>query len=235
MVSIIVPSYDCINSLKTCITSVLQQSHSNFEVILVDDGSSDRTRRIVDDLAEKDRRIRIIDGPRKGLIKNFENAIVHSKGDIIFLCDQDDVWKDNKVKTVLDIFGNTDCTLVMHDACIVDSNLRISGCSFFEFKKCKKGYWRNLIKNSYIGCCMAFKRSILDYAIPFPDNIPMHDQWIGLLSERVGKVEFCNEQLLLYRRHSNNASEMTHLPLGEMVKNRAIMLKCINKRIREKK
>ena len=85
------------------------------------------------------------------------------------------------------------------------------------------------------GCCMAFKRSILDYAIPFPDNIPMHDQWIGLLSERVGKVEFCNEQLLLYRRHSNNASEMTHLPLGEMVKNRAIMLKCINKRIREKK
>ena len=36
---------------------------------------------------------------------------------------------------------------------------------------------------------MAFKRSILDYAIPFPDNIPMHDQWIGLLSERVGKVE----------------------------------------------
>ena len=73
------------------------------------------------------------------------------------------------------------------------------------------------------------------YAIPFPDNIPMHDQWIGLLSERVGKVEFCNEQLLLYRRHSNNASEMTHLPLGEMVKNRAIMLKCINKRIREKK
>ena len=186
-------------------------------------------------MAEKDRRIRIIDGPRKGLIKNFENAIVHSKGDIIFLCDQDDVWKDNKVKTVLDIFGNTDCTLVMHDACIVDSNLRISGCSFFEFKKCKKGYWRNLIKNSYIGCCMAFKRSILDYAIPFPDNIPMHDQWIGLLSERVGKVEFCNEQLLLYRRHSNNASEMTHLPLGEMVKNRAIMLKCINKRIREKK
>lgn len=98
----------------------------------------------------------------------------------------------------------------MHDACIVDANLRISGCSFFEFKKCKKGYWRNLIKNSYIGCCMAFKRSILDYAIPFPDNIPMHDQWIGLLSERVGKVEFCNEQLLLYRRHSNNASEMTH-------------------------
>lgn len=235
MISVCVAAFNGEKYIEEQILSVLRNLDSQDEIIISDDGSSDRTRRIVDDLAEKDRRIRIIDGPRKGLIKNFENAIVHSKGDIIFLCDQDDVWKDNKVKTVLDIFGNTDCTLVMHDACIVDSNLRISGCSFFEFKKCKKGYWRNLIKNSYIGCCMAFKRSILDYAIPFPDNIPMHDQWIGLLSERVGKVEFCNEQLLLYRRHSNNASEMTHLPLGDMVKNRTIMLKCINKRIREKK
>lgn len=235
MISVCVAAFNGEKYIEEQILSVLRNLDSQDEIIISDDGSSDRTRRIVDDLAEKDRRIRIIDGPRKGLIKNFENAIVHSKGDIIFLCDQDDVWKDNKVKTVLDIFGNTDCTLVMHDACIVDSNLRILGCSFFEFKKCKKGYWRNLIKNSYIGCCMAFKRSILDYAIPFPDNIPMHDQWIGLLSERVGKVEFCNEQLLLYRRHSNNASEMTHLPLSEMVKNRAIMLKCINKRIREKK
>lgn len=235
MISVCVAAFNGEKYIEEQILSVLRNLDSQDEIIISDDGSSDRTRRIVDDLAEKDRRIRIIDGPRKGLIKNFENAIVHSKGDIIFLCDQDDVWKDNKVKTVLDIFGNTDCTLVMHDACIVDANLRISGCSFFEFKKCKKGYWRNLIKNSYIGCCMAFKRSILDYAIPFPDNIPMHDQWIGLLSERVGKVEFCNEQLLLYRRHSNNASEMTHLPLGDMVKNRTIMLKCINKRIREKK
>lgn len=235
MISVCVAAFNGEKYIEEQILSVLRNLDSQDEIIISDDGSSDRTRRIVDDLAEKDRRIRIIDGPQKGLIKNFENAIVHSKGDIIFLCDQDDVWKDNKVKTVLDIFGNTDCTLVMHDACIVDSNLRISGCSFFEFKKCKKGYWRNLIKNSYIGCCMAFKRSILDYAIPFPDNIPMHDQWIGLLSERVGKVEFCNEQLLLYRRHSNNASEMTHLPLGDMVKNRTIMLKCINKRIREKK
>lgn len=235
MISVCIAAFNGEKYIEEQILSVLGNLDSQDEIIISDDGSSDRTRRIVDDLAEKDRRIRIIDGPRKGLIKNFENAIVHSKGDIIFLCDQDDVWKDNKVKMVLDILGNTDCTLVMHDACIVDSNLRILGCSFFEFKKCKKGYWRNLIKNSYIGCCMAFKRSILDYAIPFPDNIPMHDQWIGLLSERVGKVEFCNEQLLLYRRHSNNASEMTHLPLGDMVKNRTIMLKCINKRIREKK
>ena len=67
MVSIIVPSYDCINSLKTCITSVLQQSHSNFEVILVDDGSSDGSGELCDRLAAEDERIQVIHKPNGGV------------------------------------------------------------------------------------------------------------------------------------------------------------------------
>ena len=98
MISVCVAAFNGEKYIEEQILSVLRNLDSQDEIIISDDGSSDRTRRIVDDLAEKDRRIRIIDGPRKGLIKNFENAIVHSKGDIIFLCDQDDVWKDNKVK-----------------------------------------------------------------------------------------------------------------------------------------
>ena len=72
------------NYIEEQILSVLRNLDSQDEIIISDDGSSDRTRRIVDDLAEKDRRIRIIDGPRKGLIKNFENAIVHSKAILVF-------------------------------------------------------------------------------------------------------------------------------------------------------
>ena len=105
MISVCVAAFNGEKYIEEQILSVLRNLDSQDEIIISDDGSSDRTRRIVDDLAEKDRRIRIIDGPRKGLIKNFENAIVHSKGDIIFLCDQDDVWKDNKVKTVQIFLG----------------------------------------------------------------------------------------------------------------------------------
>ena len=98
MISVCVAAFNGEKYIEEQILSVLRNLDSQDEIIISDDGSSDRTRRIVDDLAEKDRRIRIIDGPRKGLIKNFENAIVHSKGDIIFLCDQDDIWMNNKVK-----------------------------------------------------------------------------------------------------------------------------------------
>ena len=77
MISVCVAAFNGEKYIEEQILSVLRNLDSQDEIIISDDGSSDRTRRIVDDLAEKDRRIRIIDGPRKGLIKNFENAIVH--------------------------------------------------------------------------------------------------------------------------------------------------------------
>ncbi|OYZ69398.1 MAG: hypothetical protein B7X98_01375 [Methylophilaceae bacterium 17-43-7] len=55
---------------------------------------------------------------------------------------------------------------------------------------------------------MAFKRELLDVALPFPPNIPMHDVWLGLLAEIKGNVVFLNEKLVLYRRHDKNASFM---------------------------
>ena len=76
MISVCVAAFNGEKYIEEQILSVLRNLDSQDEIIISDDGSSDRTRRIVDDLAEKDRRIRIIDGPRKGLIKNFENAKV---------------------------------------------------------------------------------------------------------------------------------------------------------------
>ena len=64
----------------------------------------------------------------------------------------------------------------------------------------------NLIKNGFTGCCMAFTANILQAVLPFPRNIPMHDWWIGLVSEKIGNVLFLNKPLVYYRRHGNNAS-----------------------------
>lgn len=46
-----------------------------------------------------------------------------------------------------------------------------------------KGFWKNLIKNTYLGCCIAFRKEVLGYILPFPRNIAMHDIWIGLSVE----------------------------------------------------
>lgn len=233
-ISVCVATYNGEKYIKEQLLSVLKNIKEDDEIIISDDGSTDDTIAIIKEMAENEKRINLIAGPRLGVLKNFENAISIAQGDIVFLCDQDDVWVDNKVNEVLKIFEKTNCLLVIHNASIVNEDLTKQGLSFFEFKNSGKGFWKNLWRNTYIGCCMAFKKSMFNYILPIPENVPMHDQWIGLLAENKGKVEFLDEELLLYRRHGDNASGMTHLPLPEMIKNRLVMLHCIRKRIGEK-
>ena len=96
--------------------------------------------------------------------------------------------------------------LVLHNAYITDENLNITDYSFFEKRGSKKGFFHNIIKNSYMGCCMAFSRKLLKKIMPIPRYIPMHDQWIGLLGEVYGKVELIDVPLIYYRIHGGNVT-----------------------------
>ena len=112
-------------------------------------------------------------------------------------------------------------TLVLHDAQIVDENLQETAPSFMNWRRSRKGILANIRKNSYIGCCMAFRRELLEYILPFPENLPMHDQWIGLLAEKHGTVRLLRIPLIRYRRHENNATKQTHANPAQMLKWRA--------------
>ena len=139
------------------------------------------------------------------MIANFEFAISKARGDYIFLSDQDDVWLDGKINTVLKEFYNGS-DLVLHNAFITDGELHKTGETAFEINNTKKGFFRNIIKNSYQGCCMAFRSEMKKYILPFPKKIPMHDQWIGLIAEKHGRIGLINEPLILYRRHGGNVT-----------------------------
>ena len=89
------------------------------------------------------------------------------------------------------------------------------------------------MRNSYIGCCMAIKRSLLDVALPFPKDLPMHDQWLGLLAELTGEVCFYPEILIKYRRHGQNVSASQHSGIMQMVKWRADLVTALLKRWRK--
>lgn len=205
MISVCIATHNASSYVYEQINSILVQLAPEDEVIISDDLSGDNTLAIITSI--NDRRIKIIEGSvRLGIIKNFERALYAAKGDLIFLSDQDDVWLPNKVNVCK--IALAEHTLVVTDCIVVDSNLNHVADSFFEMKNSKKGILRNIYKNSYIGCCMAFKRELLDVALPFPPNIPMHDVWLGLLAEIKGNVVFLNEKLVLYRRHDKNASFM---------------------------
>ncbi len=205
MISVVLAAYKGEKYILRQVESILGQLSDDDELIITDDYPEGQTYQAVEKIIENDSRIRYIHGRGQGLIKNFEHGLNNAKGDYIFLSDQDDEWLDGKVDAVMNEFANG-ADVVLHDAYITDAQLNPTGERAFERNSTVTGTVRNIIKNSYQGSCMAFTKRIKDIALPFPDKIPMHDQWIGLLGERYGKVHLINEPYIYYRRHGENAS-----------------------------
>jgi len=184
------------------IKSILQSDKVD-ELIISDDGSTDLSVSIIQALS--DPRIKLLKGPQKGLIKNFEFLLQNVAGEYIFLTDQDDIWLDSKVDESIKALQFYD--LIVSDCKVIDESGKTLVDSFYSIRNSGPGFIKNLTRNSFLGCCMAFRRSILAAALPFPEGVAMHDWWIGLIATLTGKVYFIEQQLVLYRRHGSNASD----------------------------
>ena len=204
-VSVCMAAYHGERYIEAQIRSVLPQLRQGDELLVSDDAPGGETERIVRALAREDARVRYLCGPGQGVVRNFASVLSAASGDVLFLCDQDDVWLPDKLRLVLQKIEGGAC-LVVHDARVTDENLRETAPSYFALHGSRPGFWRNFLRNSYMGCCMAFTRDVRDAALPFPPGIPMHDQWIGLTAERRGRVCFLPQALLLYRRNGDNVT-----------------------------
>lgn len=204
MISVCIATYNGEKFIRQQLESIIRQLSDEDEIVVSDNGSDDDTLSIISSLKEK--RIRIIEGPeKKSSTCNFENAIKAAKGDYIFLSDQDDVWREDKVTVCLKWLKNYHC--VISDATMTDENLNIIENSYFAKHKTRPGRIYNiLIRNGYMGCCMAFRRDVLETSLPFPEDIPMHDIWIGNVAAYIYNVKFINDKLIYFRCHGNNSS-----------------------------
>ncbi len=198
-ISVLIAVYNGELYIEKQLESVLSQIAEDDEVIISDDNPSGGTYAAVEPFLS-DKRIRYVHGPAKGVDANKEFLLRECTGDVAFLCDQDDVWLSGKVERVMSAIEGGACC-VLHNAYITDENLNKSGKTLFEDRGAKTGILHNIIKNCYTGACMALTRQAFTAALPFPENLPMHDQWLGLISEKVGRVELIDEPLLLYRRN----------------------------------
>ena len=110
MVSIIVPAYNCIKSLECCVGSIRQQTYTNFELILVDDGSTDSSGKLCDKFAAKDDRIRVIHKPNGGVSSARNVGIDAATGEYITFCDSDDYLEPDYLETLVQTAKtNPDC------------------------------------------------------------------------------------------------------------------------------
>lgn len=203
MVSVCMGTKNGAAFIREQLESILPQLGRNDEIVISDDCSSDDTLAIIRSLA--DPRITILESAcERGITRNFEASLMASKGEYVFLGDQDDVWLPGKINVMRQALEEYD--LVISDCKLVDDTLRTQNNSFYTVNKSGPGLFKNIIKNSYMGCCMAFTRRLKDKALPFPADVPIHDFWIGLIAELYFNVHFLPDILVLHRRHGANAS-----------------------------
>jgi len=191
--------------IRQQLESILSQLSADDEIIISDDLSTDKTLDVVRSLGAP--QIRIVHNTGEhGYTANFEHALKQAKGEIIFLSDQDDVWAPNKVETCLRLLA--DAEMVVSDAQITDAALNVTQPSFFAIRRPRRTLLGNIVKFGYLGCCMAFRREVLERAMPFPKKRRMctHDNWLFLVASAFFRTQITQEPLIFYRRHENTTS-----------------------------
>ena len=205
-ISVCMATYNGEKYIEQQIQSILVQLSDKDELIISDDNSTDNTVKIIKGIS--DSRIKLFFNKEKGYTSNFENALNQVTGDIIFLSDQDDIWIFNKVEICLKELESYD--FVVSDCKVINNKNEIISESYFGLRNVKKTGLGNLIKFSFLGCCIAFRADVLKKALPVPSNRKLctHDNWLFLVGSFLFKYKVLDDKLIHYRRHNNNVSTL---------------------------
>jgi glycosyltransferase involved in cell wall biosynthesis len=195
--------------------SLAAQTRPPDELVVCDDRSTDRTPEIVRDFATRATfPVSLhVNRDRLGSTPNFERAVGLCRGEVIALCDQDDVWHPRKLRRCEEVFsGDPSVGLVFTDAEVVDTSLRPTGARLWdvtfdpeERRLMKQGRAFDVLArhNVVTGATMAFRSRFRELALPIPRHDAfIHDGWIALVVAAVSRVEALAEPLVKYRQHA---------------------------------
>lgn len=217
-VDILLATYNGGTFLPEQIESIFSQTFTNWRIIARDDGSTDETVQVLREYATRyPGRINVVVNPEKALRAkdNFARLMEYATAPYIMFCDQDDVWLPDKIEVSLKrivelekVFGQGKPLLLHTDLKVVNSKLEPIGDSFWKYQNLQPEHskcWRNLlVQNTVTGCTTLFNRSLARLAHPIPPRAIMHDWWLALVASLFGRVEYLNQQTVLYRQHSSN-------------------------------
>lgn len=207
LVSIVLCSYNGAKYIEEQIESLLNQTYTPIEIIVCDDYSTDDTIMILERLANNDNRISIYKNEQNiGLNKNFEKACQLAKGDFISICDQDDIWRNNKIEKLISLFTNDEIILCHSQSTRFTDKIPDHIKTYNKRNLLVGNDARQLFYfNTIAGHNIMFRKKLLQFALPFPSNV-FYDWWICMVACCYGNIAATNEVLSFHRSHDNNVT-----------------------------
>lgn len=213
-ISVAMTTYNGEKYVLEQLTSILNQSMTVDEVIICDDCSTDQTCTLIQSI--KDSRIKLFHNQENcGYIENFYRAIKETSGDFIFLADQDDIWRQDKVQIMMDVIREENAKGLCTNSELIDSDGKmIEDRNNYQMDAIIKNSKERLTSittlrltfgNIAQGCTYCFTKEVKAVYLAVHNNEVIHDYQIALISSCLGKLLFLNEKLIMYRIHSGNA------------------------------
>jgi glycosyltransferase involved in cell wall biosynthesis len=202
------------------------------EIVVSDDASTDDTvgivRAMADDLAAAGVTLLVLENsPALGVATNFERALRACGGELLALCDQDDVWHPDRLRVAVGHFDRRPELLLLHsDARLVDGEGAPLGLTLFdglgitaqerEAIHAGRGFDALLRRNLVTGATTMIRRELRDIAAPFPAPW-VHDEWLAVIAAALGGHDCVDDELIDYRQHGANQIGVRKLtPVGRV-------------------
>lgn len=219
--------------LPAQVRSICLQDRAPIEIVLSDDGSRDDSVEVVRaTMAECGAAGRIgltvlRNDPALGVTRNFQQAVAACRGELIALCDQDDVWRVDRLATMGAVFDRRPDLLLLHtDARLVDGDLQALGQTLFEGLEVRadelagihagRAFAVLMHRNLVTGATTVFRRRLLEVALPFPTEW-VHDEWLAVLAAATGEMDLLEDCLIDYRQHASNQIGVRRLGLNAKI------------------
>ncbi|WP_374140815.1 glycosyltransferase family 2 protein [Leptotrichia hongkongensis] len=208
-IDILMATYNGEKYLVEQLDSIINQTYRNWNLLIRDDNSTDKTLEIIQNYHKKDKRIKILKDNKGnlGIVQNFEELLKSSESEFIMFSDQDDIWVKNKLDMYLKMIEKIKNKgfMIHSDAILFDKNKsNILKDTFISKKAINRGL-ENVFFNYFVqGATILISKEIKNFILPFPKEVYLHDRYIHLISELFFERIFINKALIYYRQHGDN-------------------------------
>ena len=211
LVSIALCTYNGVDYLAEQLDTLVAQSYLHIEIVVVDDCSTDETFVILTDYASKYPQFKLYQNEKNiGFTENFEKAAKLCNGELIALCDQDDLWHPQKIELQVNAIANN--VFIYHDSEFVHED----GSSMDKKMSDLLNLYRGadplafLFFNCVSGHSILMKKSLLDLALPLKKDY-FHDWWLAYVATNIGTIDFIPKCLVKYRQHDKSETNILKL------------------------